>query len=48
MNTEQDPSGEDVEETLHHNENYDSGTERRRVLWVVNSTNKLPVSAMIV
>lgn len=32
MNTEQDLSGEDVEETLHHNENYDSGTERRRVL----------------
>lgn len=32
MNTEQDLSGEDVEETLHHNENYDSGTERRCVL----------------
>lgn len=28
MNTEQDLSGEDTEEILHPNENYDSGTER--------------------
>lgn len=27
VNTEQDLSGEDTEETLHPNENYDSGTE---------------------
>lgn len=26
VNTEQDLSGEDMEETLHPNENYDSGT----------------------
>lgn len=30
MSSEQDVSGEDAEETLHPNENYDSGTERRR------------------
>lgn len=29
MNTEQDLSGEDTEETLHPNENYDSGTEQK-------------------
>lgn len=29
VNTEQDLSGEDAEETLHPNENYDSGTETR-------------------
>lgn len=29
VNTEQDLSGEDAEETLHPNENYDSGTEAR-------------------
>lgn len=29
VNTEQDLNGEDAEETLHPNENYDSGTDTR-------------------